>query len=71
MKTKPIIQNQVVAHTGNEENFYANGKPKNPITEDLFAEPAQLNDTTAGNLSSTVDLLKYVSVGSNNSIELT
>ncbi len=71
MKTNPIIQNQLVAHTGNEENFYAIGKPKEPIVEDLLAEDAQLNGTTANNLSSTVDLLKYVSVGSNNSIELT
>lgn len=65
MKTKPFIQNQLVAHTGNEEYVNANEKPKNPTSEDLFSEPKPIVDSITDIHSSPFDLFENVTVGSN------
>jgi hypothetical protein len=65
MKTKPFKQNQLVAHTGNEEYVNANEKPKNPTSEVLNSEPKPIDDSITDNLSSPFDLFENVTVGSN------
>lgn len=65
MKTKPIIQNQLVAHTVKDEILYASEKPKDPKTEDLPAESALIKNSFAEKLSSPFDLFENVTTGSN------
>lgn len=65
MKTKSFTQNQLVAHTENEDNFAADKKPKNLIIEDLNAEPVHIKDSYADSNSSPFDLFENVTAGSN------
>jgi hypothetical protein len=65
MKTKPFKQNQLVAHTGNEDYLNSSEKPENAIIEDLNSEPKPIDDSITDNLSSPFDLFENVTVGSN------
>lgn len=65
MKTKPFLQNQLIAHTESEENLQTKRNPKNSPDEEVFAEPITLNSSKADNLSSAFDLFENMTVGSN------
>jgi hypothetical protein len=65
MKTKAFTQNQLVAHTGNEENPDVNRNPEYPPGEFVSKEAIQIDDFIGGGLSSPFDLFENVTVGSN------
>jgi len=65
MKTKAFTQNQLVAHTSDEENPNVNQNPEYPPGEFVSKEAVRLDDFTVRNLSSPFDLFENVSTGSN------
>ncbi len=65
MKTKPFIQNQLTAHTGDEENLGVNQSAEHVTGEIISKEAVRLDDFTARNMSSPFDLFENVSTGSN------
>lgn len=65
MKTKPFIQNQLTAHTGDEENLDVNLSAEHVTGEIISKEAVRLDDLTVRNLSSPFDLFENVSTGSN------